>query len=79
MSLPPMWLIAMYAACTAGPIADSTRDVSLNAPGSMSRSASTASLLSLKFTSRSSGAGTNGSSSSATTIICGCELPGFSA
>ena len=77
-SLPPTWFMAMYAACTAGPMHDSTCVVSANARGMSSSSASTHSRHSERFTTRSSGAGQNTSSSSATTIICGASTPLFS-
>lgn len=62
----------MNAALRAGPKADSTFTLSWNMEGKLSRNVSTTLLDSDKLTRRSSGNGTNMSSRSETTIICGC-------
>lgn len=64
--------IIMKVALRAGPRADSMLMFFSNKEGRLSSSASTTTLDSDKFTSKSSGRGKNGSSRSATTIICGC-------
>lgn len=62
----------MNAAFRAGPKADSIFTLLWNMDGKLSRKVSTTLLDSDKLTRRSSGSGTNMSSRSETTNICGC-------
>lgn len=73
-----MWLMTKYAACSAGPMALSTMGWLAKLLGSASSSASMTLRASRRLTSRSSGAGWKGSSSSVTTSICGWLSPGLS-
>jgi hypothetical protein len=76
-SLPPMWFITRKAACRAGPMQLSTWLARPKLAGRESSRASTRARLSRRLTSRSSGSGTKGSSTSATTIIWGDDSPAF--
>mmetsp|Transcript_6979 Transcript_6979/g.17296 ORF Transcript_6979/g.17296 Transcript_6979/m.17296 type:complete len:202 (-) Transcript_6979:670-1275(-) len=72
---PPMCLLTVKAALSAGPRHACSAVVPSNMVGKFSRKTSTTSLDSCRFTRRSSGAGTKSSTRSATTSIWGLDSP----
>ena len=74
---PPMCFVTVNAALSAEPRHDPSDRFPANMLGRLSRKTSTTSRLSCRFTRRSSGAGTNSSTRSATTSIWGDWSPLF--